>query len=157
MPFWLQLVGNGLTTTWAAHLGAVLTHATWPAITCMNLYSHQLLKKPIEVVGGYQQVPETPGLGVEVDEEAVERYRIPDTMIQALGEGERYDRPKPRIICSIVYPDGSRIHLAPMHQGYGYFSQGHGPAHVPGARLEPWHDDGSGSGWTCSNGHRSIR
>ena len=26
MPFWLQLVGNGLTTTWAAHLGAVLTH-----------------------------------------------------------------------------------------------------------------------------------
>ena len=22
MPFWLQLVGNGLTTTWAAHLGA---------------------------------------------------------------------------------------------------------------------------------------
>ena len=30
MPFWLQLVGNGLTTTWAAHLGSVLTHATWP-------------------------------------------------------------------------------------------------------------------------------
>lgn len=143
MPFWLQLVGNGLTTTWAGHLGAVLTHATWPAITCMNLYSHQLLKKPIEVVGGYQQVPETPGLGVEVDEEAIERYRIPNVTIQGLGEGERYDRPKPRIICAIVYPDGSRIHLAPMNQGYGYFSQGHGPAHVPGVRLEPWHDDGS--------------
>lgn len=143
MPFWLQLVGNGLTSTWAAHLGAVLTHATWPAITCMNLYSHQLLKNPVEVVGGYQKVPELPGLGVEVDEEAVERYRIPDKTIQALGEGERYDRPKPRIICSTVYPDGSRIHLAPMHQGYGYFSQGHGPAHMPGVRLEPWHDDGS--------------
>ena len=28
LPFWLQLVGNGLTTTWAAHLGAVFTHAT---------------------------------------------------------------------------------------------------------------------------------
>jgi len=45
MPFWLQLVGNGLTTTWAAHLGAVLTHATWPAITCINLYSHHLLRR----------------------------------------------------------------------------------------------------------------
>ena len=45
MPFWLQLVGNGLTTAWAAHLGAVLTHATWPAITCINLFTHQLLEE----------------------------------------------------------------------------------------------------------------
>ena len=28
LPFWLQIVGNGLTTTWASHLGAALTHAT---------------------------------------------------------------------------------------------------------------------------------
>ena len=63
MPFWLQLVGNGLTTTWAAHLGAVLTHATWPAITCINLYSHQLLKEAIDVVGGYHRVPEGTGFG----------------------------------------------------------------------------------------------
>ncbi|MBM3261885.1 MAG: enolase [candidate division Zixibacteria bacterium] len=144
MPFWLQLVGNGLTTTWAGHLGAVLSHATWPAITCVNLYSHQLLTKPIEVVGGYHRVPEAPGLGVVVDEAAVERYRIPDTKIQELNkEGKLYDRPQPRIVCSTVYPDGSRIHLAPMHQGYGYFSQGHGPAHVDGVRLEPYHDDGT--------------
>ena len=73
MPFWLQLVGNGLTTTWAAHLGAVLTNATWPTITCVNLYSNQLLKKPIEVVGGYHRVPDKPGLGVEIDDRAIER------------------------------------------------------------------------------------
>ena len=29
-PFWLQLVGTGITTTWAAHLGAVCTQAKWP-------------------------------------------------------------------------------------------------------------------------------
>lgn len=144
MPFWLQLVGNGLTTTWAAHLGAVLSHATWPAITCINLYSHQLLSQPIEVVGGYHRVPEAPGLGVTVDEEAVEKYRIPDETVQALArEDKRYDRPKPRIICSAVYPDGVRIHLAPMGQGYGYFSQGHGPAYAPDVYLKSWHDDGT--------------
>ena len=32
MTFWLQLIGAGLTTTWAAHLGSVLSHASWPAV-----------------------------------------------------------------------------------------------------------------------------
>jgi L-alanine-DL-glutamate epimerase-like enolase superfamily enzyme len=144
MPFWLQLVGNGLTTTWAAHLGAVLSHAAWPAITCVNLYSHQLITRPIEVVGGFHRVPEEPGLGVTVDEEAVERYRVPDETVQALKkEGKLYDHPKPRILCATVYPDGSVVYLGSMTQGYGYFSNGHGPAHVDGTCLEPWHDDGS--------------
>lgn len=144
MPFWLQLVGNGLTTTWAAHLGAVLSHATWPAITCMNLYSHQLLTKPIEIVGGFHRVPEEPGLGVEVDEETVAKYRIPDQTIQDLNKkGERYDKPKPRIIGQVVYPDHSYVHLGSMSQGYGYYGQGHGPAHVDGVYLNALYDDGS--------------
>ena len=33
MTFWLQLIGAGLTTTWAAHLGSVLSHASWPAVS----------------------------------------------------------------------------------------------------------------------------
>ena len=144
MPFWLQLVGNGLTTTWAAHLGSVLTHATWPAITCINLYSHQLLKKEIEVVGGYHKVSDGPGLGVEVDEEAVEKYRVPeDTLKELKQSGEIYDRPKPRIINTIVYPDGSCIHMGYSSQGYGYFNAGHGPAYVEEVRLEAQPDDGS--------------
>ena len=144
MPFWLQLVGNGLMTTWAAHLGSVLTHATWPTITCVNLFSHQLLKEPIEVVGGYQKVPEGPGLGVEVDEEAVERFRVPDELIEPFArEGQPYDRPKARLLNSIVYPDGSCVHMAHTMQGYGYFSAGHGPAQAEGTRLEITPDDGS--------------
>ena len=144
MPFWLQMVGNGLMTTWAAHLGAVLTNATWPAITCINLFSHHLLKKPIEVVGGYHRVPDGPGLGVEVDEEAVERFRVPDDAIAPFRkEGKPYDRPKPRLLNTVVYPDGSCVHMAYTVQGYGYFGSGHGPAQVPGARLEITPDDGS--------------
>ena len=70
-PFWLQLVGSGITTAWAAHLGAVLPQAKWPAITCMNIWEHQLIKPAIEVRGGFYRVPETPGLGVEIDSAAI--------------------------------------------------------------------------------------
>ena len=42
-PFWLQLVGTGLTTALSAHLGAVLPYAQWPAISCLNNYSDDLL------------------------------------------------------------------------------------------------------------------
>lgn len=144
MPFWLQLVGAGLTTTWAAHLGAVLSHAIWPAITCLNLYSHQLLKREIEVVGGFHRVPEAPGLGIEVDEEAVERFRVPEPVMQEFArKGEVYDRPKPRIIRTVVYPDGSCVHMANARQAYDYYGSGNGPAYVEGVRLEVRHDDGS--------------
>jgi L-alanine-DL-glutamate epimerase-like enolase superfamily enzyme len=144
LPFWLQLVGNGLTTTWAAHLGAVFTHATWPTITCVNLFGHQLLKKPIEVIGGYHRVPEKPGLGVELDMKAVEKYRVPDREVRRFSDkGELYAKPPVRIINTVVYRDGSCIHMANSSQGYGYFGAGHGPAQKPGTRLEPWPDDGS--------------
>ena len=92
-------------------------------------------------------MPEGPGLGVEVDEEAVAEFRVPEEKMRECREkNELYDRPKPRIINSIVYPDGSCVHMASTSQGYGYFGSGHGPAYVEGVRLEPWEDDGS-EGW----------
>ncbi len=75
-PFWLQLVGTGITTAFAAHLGSVLTHAQLPYITCHELWKTDLLKKRIEVVDGYMPVPDGPGLGVAVDEKAIEKYRV---------------------------------------------------------------------------------
>ena len=146
MPFWLQLVGNGLTTTWAAHLGAVLTHATWPTITCINLYTHHLLKQRIEIVGGYQEVPDKPGLGVEVDEKAVEQFRVPQEKLdEYAAKGELYAHVQPRSINTVVYPDDTCIHMAGLDQTF--FIRGGGPAYVEGVRLEAWTDDGS-SEWT---------
>src|SRR6185437_6662534 len=77
MPFWLQLVGTGITTAFAMHQGAVCSHAQWPAVTCLNMYRHQLLKEPLTVQGGYVRVPEGPGLGVEVDEAALTSLATP--------------------------------------------------------------------------------
>ncbi|MCY4606560.1 MAG: enolase, partial [Gemmatimonadetes bacterium] len=75
-PFWLQLVGAGLTTTYAAHLGSVLSHAQLPYITCHELWEDDLLQEPIEVRDGYMPVPDAPGLGVSVDEDAIAKYRV---------------------------------------------------------------------------------
>jgi hypothetical protein len=140
MPFWLQLVGNGLTTTWAAHLGAVLSHATWPTISCINLYTHHLLKDPVTVSGGYQSVPEGPGLGVDIDEEAVERFRVSQVALDALSPGQLYTHPAPRIVNTVVYGDGTRVHAGAMGGSLGQA----GPGWSEGTRVEPaWEDDGT--------------
>jgi L-alanine-DL-glutamate epimerase-like enolase superfamily enzyme len=77
-PFWLQLVGTGLTTAWTLQVGAVTTHAQWPAVTCMHIWEDDLIREPLRIAGGYATVPTSPGLGVELDEEAVERLRLPE-------------------------------------------------------------------------------
>jgi L-alanine-DL-glutamate epimerase-like enolase superfamily enzyme len=77
-PFWLQLVGTGLTTAWTLQVGAVATHAQWPAVTCMHIWQDDLIVRPIEIAGGFATVPAGPGLGVELDLDAVERLRLPD-------------------------------------------------------------------------------
>jgi L-alanine-DL-glutamate epimerase-like enolase superfamily enzyme len=91
-PFWLQLVGTGLTTTWAAHLGAVCLQAKWPAITCMNIWESQLLASPIELRGGYYGVPDKPGLGIQVDERAIRKYRVDYTWVDPPRHLYRYAR-----------------------------------------------------------------
>lgn len=131
MPFWLQLVGTGLTTMWSVHLGAVLSQARWPAIPGVNIYSHTLLKE-FTISGGHIRVPDGPGLGVEVDWDAVEGFRVdPD-----------YKKPQPRQMHTIFWPDGRQTH----YKDGGYrtdFLAGKLPVFLPGIRLERRLDDGS--------------
>ena len=133
-PFWLQLVGVGLVTALAAHLGAVLPFAQWPTITCLNNYSDSLLTRPLTMRGGYVQVPDGPGLGVEVNEEALSRYKMEPP----------YKLPDPRHILSVVWPGGRVVHFANMRDHcWPHFKAGNDPAQEPGVRLEIWDDDGS--------------
>ena len=134
-PFWLQMVGAGLVTAFAAHLGAVLNFAQWPAITCLNNYTDDLLSEPLTIRGGYLRVPEGPGLGVEVDEEALTRYAMDPP----------YRLPEPRHILSVVWEGGRVVHFSSMRdQCWPHFRQaGNDPAQEPGVRLEIREDDGS--------------
>ncbi len=145
LPFWLQLVGNGLTTTWAAHLGAVLSHATWPTISCINLYTEQLLQSPVEVSGGYQAVPDGPGLGVQIDVAAVERHRVSAETLKSLAAGQLHEHPRPRIINTLVFPNGTRVHMGAM--GPHTFSAASGPGWSDGMRVEPPRTDDGSQEW----------
>ncbi|MEE2705472.1 MAG: enolase C-terminal domain-like protein [Planctomycetota bacterium] len=102
MPFWLQLVGTGITAAWSLHFGGVLSHATWPAVNCHQLYTHQLLTKPIQVRDGFAQVPNRSGLGVEIDWEAIDRFRVEKPK----------QRPEPARLIETRWPDGQRMLIA---------------------------------------------
>lgn len=134
--FWLQLVGTGITTTWGLHLAAVCSHARWPAISCQNLYEHTLLKQPLEIKGGKIDIPTAPGLGVEFDWDAIERFRI---------EPIAKPYPYPNLLMQLTWPSGERDDYAHGLQYWHEFIEGLRPVFSPNVKLEIVPDDGSAS------------
>ncbi len=135
-PFWLQLVGLGLTTAWSAQLGAVLSHAQWPAISCMHIWEHDLLTESFTIERGYMGVPEGPGLGVSLSEEAVDRYRVTEKPA------------RPRQVFQIHWPEDYGKNACSTYAGYEHdlqegFDLGNDPRFVRGSRMEIANDDGS--------------
>jgi L-alanine-DL-glutamate epimerase-like enolase superfamily enzyme len=132
--FWLQIVGTGLTTAYTLHLGAVLTHARWPAVTALNIYADDLIVDPIVIEGGAGRVPQGPGLGVEVDESAIGKYRVES------GYRARY----PRKLLTVSFTDGRYFEYADMLQlWWNCLNSSTLPRQERGARLSFRVDDGS--------------
>ena len=134
-PFWLQMVGTGITTAYCVHLGSVLSQAELPAITCHELWESDLLETRLPVIDGMIQVPESPGLGVTIDERALTTYRVEN------------DTPPPKqlfheseYICRVHIPTsdgGETIHdFKGEHEYYPAFSEGKYPGFVPGVWME---------------------
>jgi L-alanine-DL-glutamate epimerase-like enolase superfamily enzyme len=132
-PFWLQLVGTGLTTALSLQLGAVLPYAQWPSVNCLNNYADDLLQQPLTIRGGYARTPEAPGLGIEIDEEALTRYRMTPP----------YEFPKPRLLLSVVWPRGRVMHYASLRQCWDDCAMGNQPAQERGVTMEVHPDDGT--------------
>jgi L-alanine-DL-glutamate epimerase-like enolase superfamily enzyme len=132
-PFWLQLVGTGLTTALSLQLGAVLPYAQWPAVNCLNNYADDLLTEPLVIRGGCAQVPDAPGLGIQVDEEALTRYRMEPP----------YEFPKPRLLLSVVWPRGRVMHYASLRQCWDDCMAGNQPPQERGVTMEVHADDGT--------------
>ena len=59
---------------------AMATHAIADEFPCDIIgpmfYTDELLQEPLPIVGGQARPHEKPGLGVELDEEKVRRYRV---------------------------------------------------------------------------------
>jgi hypothetical protein len=132
--FWMQLVGTGITATWAVHLAAVSSHARWPAVCCHNLYEHDLLKQPFTVQGGLTQVPEAPGLGVDIDWDMVEKFRI-DPIAKPY--------PYPDLLMRLSWPSGNEDYYTHGLQYWDEFIGGRRPVFSPGVSLEIVPNDGS--------------
>jgi L-alanine-DL-glutamate epimerase-like enolase superfamily enzyme len=100
--FWLQLVGTGITAAWSLQFGGVLKNAVWPAVNCHQLYKHSLLVEPIRVVEGFAKVPDRPGIGIELDRDAIARFRV----------DKPKSRPDPPRLIETRWPDGRTMYLA---------------------------------------------
>jgi L-alanine-DL-glutamate epimerase-like enolase superfamily enzyme len=133
-PFWLQLMGTGITTAWMLQMGAVCSHAQWPGVTIMNAYSDDLLAESLVVRDGFITIPEAPGLGVTVDQEALQRYKV------AAAEAP----PRKRQINVVTWPDGHRTTYAGDEEALRKdFGVGNEPRFVPGVEMAVQEDDGS--------------
>jgi len=133
-PFWLQLVGTGITAMFALHFAAVLSHATWPAVNCHQLYVHPLVKSPIEVSNGTAAIPESPGLGGELDGDAVARYRIEPLARQP---------DPPEALIAIRWATGATNYYAYSKQYWDDFRSGRLPIFARGVRFEYVENNGS--------------
>ncbi len=135
-PFFLQIVGAGITTALSIQLGAVLPMAQWPAVNCLNNYADDLIVNPIQVTEGYAHVPDAPGLGIEVDEAALVKYKMEPP----------YEIPRPKLLLSITWPGNRVRHYANMPQCWTDAFAGNIPVQDRGARMVVRADDGS-PGW----------
>ena len=76
LPVWIQIVGLGITTCYVMHLAAVMPNATMPSITLNALRAFDIVTpSTIPLDEGYATIPDKPGLGVELDEDALDNCR----------------------------------------------------------------------------------
>jgi L-alanine-DL-glutamate epimerase-like enolase superfamily enzyme len=130
----LQVCGTGITTAFTAALNAVLPAARLPAVTVMNTYADDLIVSPLRIEGGHVEVPTRPGLGVTVDEDALERYRVDDELVV----------PVPRRLLTVHYGDGRSRSFVNAEQLWDDFTElTTMPVQPPHATLTVIDDDGS--------------
>ncbi|NKB72472.1 MAG: hypothetical protein GKR89_35800 [Candidatus Latescibacteria bacterium] len=130
-PILLQYVGTGITTAFACQLGAVMPTATLPGVTGSHNYQDDLIAEPLTVQRGFMKVPTDPGLGVELDEDAVARY-------------QNEPAPQwPRYFSVVTLPGGLQHYYRNLQQAEALMKQGVDEPYAAGIRLTEREDDGS--------------
>jgi L-alanine-DL-glutamate epimerase-like enolase superfamily enzyme len=78
LPVWLQVVGLGLGVSGAygTHVHAVVRNATIPSDSLHFTRENNLIHGALTPQDGFVEVPTGPGLGIELDMAAVEKYRV---------------------------------------------------------------------------------
>ena len=84
------------------------------------------------MIGGHAQVPDAPGLGVDIDMDALENYRV-----------EKADHSLPRRLVRGRRTSGVDIFFANSGQKWTFFGNGNQPVTEWGNTTELLDDDGS--------------
>jgi L-alanine-DL-glutamate epimerase-like enolase superfamily enzyme len=70
--------GIGIAAT--AHLAAVTPHCAYieflPAPLCDSKLRQELVEDELRITGGVVDLPKRPGLGIEVNQDALKRFRV---------------------------------------------------------------------------------
>jgi hypothetical protein len=103
-------------------------------VTCTQLWKDDVVE-PLEVVAGHVKVPETPGLGLELNLEEVERLK---TVVPG---------PLPKALIRVRVEGGPAVYARPPMLGNPHLKVGDIPGVGEGydqlADQDFWHDDGS--------------
>jgi L-alanine-DL-glutamate epimerase-like enolase superfamily enzyme len=78
LPVWHQIAGLslGIQAAFALHVGCTLPNATLPCDELPFMHENDLIGGTLPVAAGAFTVPAGPGLGVTLDEAALEHYRV---------------------------------------------------------------------------------
>lgn len=137
--FFLQIVGTKIAAAFALHFGAVLENARWPSVNCHQLFERDCIGTELPVSGGLAKVPDGPGLGIELDEEAIERFRC---------DPKPQPYPHPDLLLAVRWPAGTTTYYAHCKQ-YGedwhagrlpFFPRGVNLEHIPNDGSESWRE-----------------
>ena len=115
------------------HFAAVLSHARLPGVHLHHLFAEPIIRSATQLENGTAQIPDSPGLGVEIDEDGVDRYRV--------------DEPTPRSteghLLALRWPSGATSYYA-TEEGYkSDFINGRLQPFVKGIHVKEIPDDGS--------------
>ena len=127
----LQLTGGTLAKALALHMAAVLPTATGHSIHLDDQYEDDITRERIDVAAGFSPVPDGPGLGVDVDEDALAR----------LAARDQEDLSQRRQIGVLQLPGGKKLYTS-MTPDVSRLT-GHEEGMMRGIGLELWTDDDS--------------
>jgi L-alanine-DL-glutamate epimerase-like enolase superfamily enzyme len=71
-----KMAESSIASAAAIHVAAALPSINWSVNLSSPYLAEDLVKAPLKVVKGYVPVPESPGLGIEVDEALVRRHQL---------------------------------------------------------------------------------
>lgn len=126
----VQVTGGTLTKALALHMASVLPTGTGHSINLDDQYEEDVTTERIPVDAGASPVPNRPGLGFEVDEEAIARF----------AESDPID--VPRYVGILHLPGDRKVYAADQRPGPEQVV-GREEGTVRGIRSEIWRDDGS--------------